>query len=115
MSVTMHKRGKTAAVVTVLLALIALNAADLCAAAAAPEHSCCPTTQDKATKHCAKLGCSMSDPALQSKLQAVHRPAWVENPPSALATAYFFPLYTEVREPALSNCDRSLSFHQLLI
>ncbi len=115
MTAATSKRGKMAAVVAILLALVVMNAADLCAAATpAPVHPCCPASQQKTTNHCAKLGCFMSDPILQSKLQTVDPPA-IETLPLVSAAEYFFPVPMNFAEAPLPICDRSVCFHQLLI
>ncbi len=73
MAAARHNHYKAAGMVAVLLTLIAVNVADVCAAAiqakVASAHPCCPVSSDTAPKHCAKLGCFMADPAIVASVR----------------------------------------------
>jgi hypothetical protein len=118
MTVATHKRIKATAVAAMLLALALLNAVALCAApiSTAPVHPCCPVSQQQnTTKHCVKLGCAMSDPALQVKSQTVPTPAWAHTPPAAVAARHSIVVVAVAVPSSLSTHDRSITFRQLLI
>jgi hypothetical protein len=107
-----------ALVAVALLALILFNTADLCAAVIplphATEHSCCPHPAT-VPEHCAKLGCSVADPALLVKAQIVTSPAVIaghavtEDAPLAVLSRVIAP------SVPMATLDRAVSFHQLLI
>src|SRR5579859_5193531 len=87
MKVATQRRIKATAVAAMLLALALVNAVALCAAAIsiAPVHPCCPVSQQQSTtKHCVKLGCAMSDPALQVKSQSVPSSPSIHTPATVL-------------------------------
>ena len=118
MTVATHKPIKATGVAAMLLALALLNAVALCAAAisTAPIHPCCPVSQQRnTTKPCVKLGCAMSDPALQVKSQSVPSPAWIHAPAMASDAPDFVATFALVVESPLSTHDRSITFRQLLI
>jgi RES domain-containing protein len=118
MMVATHQRMNATGVAAMLLALALLNAVALCAAAisTAPVHPCCPASQQQSTtKHCVKLGCAMSDPALQVKSQNDPTPAWAQTPPAAVTARHSIAAFAVVVPSPLSTHDRSITFHQLLI
>jgi hypothetical protein len=107
-----------ALVAVALLALILFNTADLCAAVVplpqATEHSCCPHPATL-PEHCAKLGCSVADPALLVKAQIVPSPAMIAGPVVAEAASFaVLPGFIAPSVP-MATLDRAVSFHQLLI
>lgn len=115
MQAATNKRTKAAVVTVILLALAFANAAALCAATAAV-HPCCPASPENTTRHCVRLGCAMSDPALQVKSESVNPIAGIHTPQHSLTGEHFFIAYfTRSAESSLSTRDRSLTFHQLLI
>ena len=112
MLATDQTRKKAAGLVVLLLSLIALNLAVVCAAAA-PIHPCCPASSSHRQTHCAKLGCFMADPAILVKSQVAVNFTSLEIHPNGFACTMSED-WTRVNPlPILS--ERSLRFHQLLI
>jgi hypothetical protein len=99
-------RRLTAAVAILILGTILFDAADRCAAATALK-----TTSHG---HCGKLGCFMSDLAVQTKSPALFQPIagiWVH----ALATASAASESVAVAFPFPRCHDRCINLHQFLI
>jgi len=109
-----------AACVSALVAVILLNVLGLCSAAVPPPppqtHACCPVTPQGVPRPepCGKLGCFMSAPLIQPKLQSVQRPAWNASP-EAEATQVFVLLTTQSTDACVRTLDRFIEFRQLLI